>query len=395
MMILSSTIIDTIRDAVNPERLLETAVRLIQIPSPTRGAGEVLDALHALLVQEGFAAARLDAGWPPAPAVVARHDTGVPGPVLHIDCHLDTVHLPFVPPRVENGMLYGSGASDMKGGTAAAMEALRVLRDTDILARGSILLTAHDHHEGPWGDKRQVRALVDEGIVGDAVLLPEYFCQWIPGAGQGMAIFRIDLDRREAPMHEIHRPAACPDVIAAGADLVHRLQTLGARLAAGPTALAGTDSLFIGQIHAGEIYNQSPQTCRVEGTRRWTAPGAGSGARQEIAQIVEQCARAHRLTSRLEWDVQGDAFQLDETCSFVHAFQAAHQAETGTMLSFGNKPFIDDGNLYGAWAGIPAITHGPDARGAHTVHEEVSVAELVRVARIYAMTAIAFCHTSG
>ena len=53
------------------------------------------------------------------------------GPTLQFDGHLDTVHLPFVPPCVENNTLYGSSSADMKGGIAAALEALRVLRTLD------------------------------------------------------------------------------------------------------------------------------------------------------------------------------------------------------------------------------------------------------------------------
>ena len=40
---------------------------------------------------------------------------------------------------------------------------------------------------------------------------------------------------------------------------------------------------------------------------------------------------------------------------------------------------------------IPAITHGPLAGGQHTVSEWVSIDDLVRVATLYALTAIAFC----
>ncbi len=390
-MTLTTDIIASIQEGVQLDRLLDTALHLIRIPSPTRDAGKALDALASILEQDGFKVARTDADWPSAPAVVARYETGKPGFTLQFDCHLDTVHLPFVPPRVEEGVLYGSGASDMKGGTAAAVEALRVLRDTGVLTSGTVLLTAHDHHEGPWGDKRQVRALVREGITGDAVLLPEYFCQWIPAAGKGMAIFQITLERDQPPMHEIHRPSDCPDVIAAGVDLVTRLQQLGAMLQAGPSTAAGVDSLFIGQIQAGEIYNQSPQTCLVEGTRRWTEPGAEETAHQELQQVVTECATDHGVRVILDWELQGDALRLAKDSTFVQAFQEAHQADSGSFLSFGDKPFIDDGNLYASWAGIPAITHGPDAHGAHTVQEQVAVAELTRVARVYALTACAFC----
>ena len=42
-------------------------------------------------------------------------------------------------------------------------------------------------------------------------------------------------------------------------------------------------------------------------------------------------------------------------------------------------------------AGVPALTHGPLARGAHTTRETVSLDELVRVARVYTLTAVAYC----
>jgi len=64
---------------------------------------------------------------------------------------------------------------------------------------------------------------------------------------------------------------------------------------------------------------------------------------------------------------------------------------TGSTLPLGAKPFVDDGNHFVARAGIPALTHGPAAIGAHTTQEHVPVAELVRVAKVYVLTALNFC----
>ena len=153
---MDNTMIEKITRAVDEKRLLDTAVSLIELPSPTLSAGAVADRLAEILVAEGFAVERPEADWPAAPAVVARLESGQPGRVLQFDGHLDTVHLPFVAPRIENGILYGSGSSDMKGGIAAFVEALRVLRDTDAIQRGGVMITAHDHHEAPWGDRRQL-----------------------------------------------------------------------------------------------------------------------------------------------------------------------------------------------------------------------------------------------
>ena len=131
--------------------------------------------------------------------MVARFSTGKPGRTLQFNGHLDTVHLPFVPARVEDGLLRGSGASDMKGGVAAAVEAIRMLRDSGALTAGSILLTAHDLHEAPWGDGRQLDALIRQGIVGDAVLLPEPLHGVLPTDGRGSATWKVRISRAGPP----------------------------------------------------------------------------------------------------------------------------------------------------------------------------------------------------
>ena len=102
--------------AVDRRRLLDTAIRLVAVPSRTGEAGAAADCLASLLTADGFAVERPEAGHPAAPAVVVRLDSGRPGRTLQFDGHLDTVHLPFVPPAVEDGRLTGSGACDMKGG---------------------------------------------------------------------------------------------------------------------------------------------------------------------------------------------------------------------------------------------------------------------------------------
>ncbi len=388
---LPAATVNAIRTAVSRERLLETAVALVEIPSPTRSADAVSDRLAEILVNDGFEVERPEADWPEAPAVVVRFDSGRAGRTLQFDGHLDTVHLPFVPPRVENGLLYGSGASDMKGGIAAFVEALRVLKQTGALPGGGILLTCHDHHEGPWGDRRQLFALIQEGYVGDAVMLPEYLADRLPLAGRGMAIFDVTIRRQGGPVHEVLRPPETPDVLGAGAHLVIALRELNRQLAEKTHPQAGSDSVFVGQIQSGEIYNQAPTECKVSGTRRWTTPGTVEAVEAEFRDLVRGLGESHGVEVQLDYAVQGDAFEVSPSDPIVTAFQAAYSAVSGRALPLGGKPFLDDGNVFSARAGIPALTHGPDAKGAHTLEEQVPVEELVRVAQVYALTAVGYC----
>jgi acetylornithine deacetylase/succinyl-diaminopimelate desuccinylase-like protein len=381
--------------AVNRQRLLDTAVRLVAVPSRTGEAGAAADCLAQLLAADGFRVERPEAGYPAAPAVVVRLDTGRPGRILQFDGHLDTVHLPFVPPRVAADRLTGSGSSDMKAGLAAAVEALRVLRDTGLLPGGSILLTAHDLHEAPWGHGQQLDRLIADGCVGDAVLLPEYLNDRLAVIGRGGLTWKATIRRPGPPVHEVMRPADEPSVIAVGAELVARLGRLDQRLAARTDPLAGRESLFIGQIHSGEIYNQYPQECWLEGTRRWLPGTRRADVERELGDLLNELATASGTTIAAEMVLMRDAFLLEQQNPFVAAFQQAYQATAGQPLPVGAKPFCDDGNSFWALARRPAITHGPQAGGAHTLDEWVSITDLVRVAHLYALIAVVYCGGEG
>jgi len=381
--------------AIDADRLLDTAVRLIEVPSPTRSAADVSDRLDEILREEGFSVARPAAGWADAPAVVCRYDSGQPGRTLQFNGHLDTVHLPFVPPRVEQGMLYGSGCSDMKGGIAACVEAMRALRDSQLLTGGAVLLTAHDLHETPWGDGTHVNGLIDEGYLGDAVLLPEYLASPLPIIGRGLAVLTVKVTRPGRPVHEVLGGSEQPSVIQAGAELVRRFAMRDEELKRCTHPLAGRESMFVGQVSAGEIFNQSPIEFTLGGTRRWLPGTALAAAELDYRQILEDIARQFRVQVEGRFQVARDAYAIDAKSDIVAALQTAHRAATGRDLPLGAKPFVDDGNEFVRRGDVPAITHGPDAKGAHTLQEEVAVAELVRVAQVYALTAVNFCHSSS
>lgn len=382
---------ERLRQAVNRRRLVETARSLVAVPSPTGAAGAAADCLARLLTEDGFQVERMAAGHPAAPAVVVRLESGRPGPTLQLDGHLDTVHLPFVPPALDGDLLTGSGACDMKGGLAAAVEAVRLLRDTAALPAGSILLTAHDLHEAPWGLGQQLDQMIRDGIAGDAVLLPEPLFQQLPLCGRGAATWKAVVRRQGPPVHEVMRPRDEPSVIAAGAELIARLGRLDQKLAQKHDPLAGCESVFIGQVHSGEIYNQYPQVCWLEGTRRWLPGVSRAEVEREFRGLVEQLARDCSVQVDLDFLFIRDAFRLEPEGTLVGAFQEAYQALNGQPLPIGPKSFVDDGNSFYGLGNIPAITHGARSGGQHTVNEWVSISDLERVAVLYALTAVLFC----
>lgn len=382
---------ELLRARIDPQRLFDTAVALISEPSPTGAAGAVSDRLAEILRADGFVVERPLGGYAPSPAVAVRFDSGRPGRTLQFEGHLDTVHLPFVPPCLSGGLIGGSGASDMKGGIAAAIEALRAVREAGVLAGGSILLTAHDLHEAPWGDGRQLDQLIRDGYVGDAVLIPEPLHEPLPVVGRGSATWKVTIRRSGPPVHEVMRPLDQPDVIAAAAELVARLGRLSRRLSQPSDPLCGSASVFIGQVHGGEIFNQYPQECWLQGTRRWLPGTDRATVKEEFLALLDELGDETGTSVSCDWIFIRDAFSLDQTDPIVTAFQRAYSAQTGRPLAAGGKPFVDDGNTFWALAGVPAITHGPRAGGQHTIDEWVSTDDLVRVAECYALTAATYC----
>lgn len=380
-----------VREAIQPQRLLETAIALIDVPSPTRSAAEACDRLAEILSGDGFAVERPEAGWPDAPAVAARYQTTAPGRTLQFNGHLDTVHLPFVPPRVEDGALFGSGCADMKGGIAAAVEAMRALRDSGALEAGGILLTAHDLHEAPWGDGSQVNGLIDAGYVGDGVLLPEYLADRLPVIGRGLAVFEVEVTRDGEPVHEVLGGIEQPNVIQAGAELIGRFAEIDRELSARQHPQAGRESLFVGQVHGGEIYNQSPTRLELSGTRRWLPDSVAGETERQWRAALDATASAHGVQIEGRYNIVRDAFEISPQAPLSVAFQDAYSSVAGESLPVGAKPFVDDANAFIRQGGVTAITHGPNATGAHTLHERCPLDELTRVAQVYALTALAFC----
>jgi acetylornithine deacetylase/succinyl-diaminopimelate desuccinylase-like protein len=189
------------------------------------------------------------------------------------------------------------------------------------------------------------------------------------------------------------RPRDEPSVIAAAAELIARLGRLESELAARAHPVCGAASVFIGQVHSGEIFNQFPHEAWLEGTRRWLPGEDHHTVEADFRARLAQLGSGTGTTVSCEWMMIRDAFALDPAAALVTAFQECYSSSTGSPLPDGAKPFVDDGNSFWALAGIPAITHGPKAGGQHTVSEWVDIDDLVRVAELYAATAVVFCDT--
>lgn len=162
------------------------AQALIRCPSVTPDQAGALDYMESVLKAAGFSCRRLvfggNAGEPQVDNLYAR--IGTARPVLCFAGHIDVVppgdeaswtHPPFAA-QVADGVLYGRGAADMKGGVAAMLAAaLRHVAEHGAAAQGSIsfLITADEEGRALNGTRKVVAWMADTGETPDHCILGE------------------------------------------------------------------------------------------------------------------------------------------------------------------------------------------------------------------------------
>ena len=180
-------------------------------------------------------------------------------------------------------------------------------------------------------------------------------------------------------------------MIRAGAELVRELSNWNEELSQRKDELAGAESVFVGQLHSGEIYNQYPRECVLEGTRRWV-PGADEDeVKAQFLARVQRVADRYDVEAAVDYKLIRGAFDLDQDHALVKSFNRACEQVCGHRLTTAAKPFVDDGNSFWSIANVPTVTHGPRAAGQHTVNEWISIEDMVRTAAVYVATSVDFC----
>ena len=157
---------------------VELAAELIRCPSVTPARGEVFDVLERALKPLGFEVHRWVMGEPPdgpTENMVAIHGSGSP--------HFGFAgHLDVVPPGenwqvdpfdacIENGLLIGRGANDMKSAIAAYVAAISRLDQTT--GTLSLMITGDEEGYATWGTPRIIDWLNERSIRPDMILIGE------------------------------------------------------------------------------------------------------------------------------------------------------------------------------------------------------------------------------
>ena len=168
--------------------LTSDLVRIPTVNPPGDAYRECAELVGERLRRRGFEVAYLRAEGTPGDSarhprinVIARRESGLTGPCVHFNGHIDVVAAGqgwTVDPwrgEVRDGRVYGRGTCDMKGGLAAAIVAVETLLDSGVRLPGAIEISGTvDEESGGYGG---VAWLARQGFFSkprvDHVIIPE------------------------------------------------------------------------------------------------------------------------------------------------------------------------------------------------------------------------------
>ena len=364
---------------------------LIRCRSVTPEDGGALAVLEAALVSIGFQCHRLrfeEEGSAPVENLYARY--GHAGPNFCFAGHTDVVppgdaahwrHDPFAA-VIENGMLYGRGASDMKSAVAAfAAAAARQIADGPFAGSISLLVTGDEEGVSNNGTKKVLAWMAERGERIDHCLVGEPTST--ASTGDAIKIGRRGSLNVRFTARGIQGHSAYPQ---RALNPVPILATLVSELAAEPLDAGSahfepTTLVFTTFDVGNPATNVSPAearaACNIRFNDLWTAEKL----------ITHLKAKAEAVTKRMggqietEYSVSGVSF-LTAPGAFTDLLENAVKSVTGAAPEFSTGGGTSDARFIKDHA--PVAELGLCGTTMHKVDECVPVAEIETLADIYA-----------
>jgi succinyl-diaminopimelate desuccinylase len=365
-------------DLADPLALAQALIRCASVTPADAGAQEVL---AAALERLGFAVTRLRYGE--TPNLFARIGTG--GPHLCFAGHTDVVPQGDAPWRldpfggqVQEGVLYGRGACDMKGAIAAFVAACAAHLGVGKGPRGSISLLTTGDEEGPAtdGTVRVLEWMAAQGQIPDFCVVGEPTCR--ARLGDMIKVGRRGSLNARITVHGTQGHVAYPQ---RADNPVHRLVRALAALTAAPLD-AGSEffepsSLQLTSIDVGNpATNVIPAQARAALNIRFNDRHSGAS----LIAWLRAAIAPHAERFELETAISGESF-LTQPGPAVEALRAAVAAETGVEPALDTGGGTSDARFIARYC--PVAEFGLVGSSMHQVDERVPVAELRALARTY------------
>jgi putative selenium metabolism hydrolase len=365
---------------------------IIAIPSPSCREKGVSERVVEEMSKLGYDEAGID----DMGNAIGRIGTGPTRLVL--DAHMDTVgvgdpaawpHDPFEG-KLEDGIVFGRGASDNKGAVASQVYAGRVIKDRGI--------------DGTDVSVFVVGSVMEEDC--DGLALGHVLTKTIPGVhavcmGEctNLAVYRGHRGRMEIGVTTkgVSAHASAPErgvnAVAAMAPIVADITDLSARLAHDDFLGSGTVAVTKIECETASL-NAIPDSCTIYVDRRLTAGETLESAVDEVRSLPSAEGATIEVLNYdqpswtglvIETEKYFPTWVLEEEHPLVRAGVVAATGVLGKAPLVDKWTFSTNGVSSAGRLGIPTIGFGPsEERWAHTVQDQCSVDHLVKSIAFYA-----------
>ncbi len=376
-------------NAGESRELLDFYIDAVRTKSYSDNEGELAKKIVARMKSLGFDEAFIDR------AGNACGRVGDGKKIVHFDSHMDTVLAEnesewFKPPfagEVVDGMLYGRGSVDMKGGLSASIFAAALAKKRGLLDGKTVWVTGSVCEEYCDGVCLE-HFYADSGVKPDYCVICEPSDNLITLGHTGKVQARI-------ATHGVSAHGSAPDkgvnAVYEMAEIISRVEALNARLSRTPGA--GTIALTHISCQTASL-NAVPDKCEIYLDRRLRRGETVAKVREELAALaagkratVEPGTLIHTSWNgaRLVYTPEHDPWNIAEDAALTRACAAAHEK------TFGRAPERYDFWDFGTNAvvpvsmGVPTIGFGPgEYKLAHMTDERCSLKKVEEACRFYA-----------
>jgi len=292
----------------------------------------------------------------------------------------DQWRTPPFEPTVDDGMLYGRGAADMKGSVAAMVIAIEQFLESQPRHNGTIALLLTSDEEGVATDG--VRRVIEEYLKPNSIQI-DYCLVGEPTSHERVGDMlkngrRGSLGGRLI-VHGTQGHVAYPHL---AENPFHRASQALTTMCETQWDRGNRDfpptSFQISNIHAGTgASNVIPGTLEVLFNFRFSTEVTAD----ELQQRVESLLDSHGLNYEIDWCLSGHPY-LTRDSRLLEAVQGALQEITGRTAETSTAGGTSDGRFM-APLGAEVIELGPINKTIHKIDECVAAGDLESLTRIY------------
>jgi len=313
---------------------------------------------------------------------------------LYFHGHYDVVpaaHPRQFHPVVKNGVLAGRGSADMKGGIAAMIYAMVVVRELRLPLDGRIgLLLVPDEETGGAGGSRYLLESGRLGTNGIGMLTPEPTSGVIWNACRGAISMRVTV--RGKPAHVglhfrgVNAFEQAMQVAQAFATLKRRVATRRTRYTISPAAARQSVLLVGGRAAGGTNFNAVPAEFSFTVDRRINPEESLAREKRALLAVIERFRRrGFRIDAEIFQEEHAAGFAPNEPVALAIA-QSVREI-TGRAPAFEMCPGLLEIRFY-AERGVPAFAFGPgQLEVAHGPSESVVLKKVYAFTAIYTLAA--------